>query len=70
MEVTNQELQLIQSYCQNQGLTSLSLSDLQKTNTGNPDKTNYLPYIFGGVGLIVVIIGLVWLVMRNNKNKE
>jgi len=34
--IDNQELQLIQSYCQQQGLTSLSLSDLQKTNTQQP----------------------------------
>jgi len=31
--INTSELQLIKSYCQQQGLTSLSLSDLQKTNT-------------------------------------
>ncbi|CAI2196770.1 5580_t:CDS:2, partial [Funneliformis geosporum] len=30
--IDTSELQLIQSYCQSQGLTSLSLSDLQKSN--------------------------------------
>jgi hypothetical protein len=37
-EPNTKELQLIQSYCQKQGLTSLSLSDLQKqgSNTQQP----------------------------------
>nr|CAG8453291.1 822_t:CDS:2 [Entrophospora candida] len=42
--IDNQELQLIQSYCQAQGLTNLSLSDLQKSQNKpiniekNPDR--------------------------------
>jgi len=39
--IDNQKLQLIQSYCKALGKNSLSLSDLQKTNTQQP--TNYLP---------------------------
>ena len=47
--IDNQELQLIQSYCQAKGLTSLSLSDLQKSQTQQP--TNYLPLIADRFGV-------------------
>jgi hypothetical protein len=39
--IDTSELQLIQSYCQQQGLTTLSLSDLQKSNQKQqPKPTN------------------------------
>ncbi|CAH1769146.1 8864_t:CDS:2 [Entrophospora sp. SA101] len=52
--INTSELQLIQSYCQSQGLTSLSLSDLQKSQSPQTQQpTNYLPYILGGIRDIV-----------------
>lgn len=35
----------------------------------NNQPTSSLPYIFGGIGLVLVIIGLVWLVNRNKGKK-
>lgn len=54
-----------------QQLSSM-INQLQQeiNNTGNPNKTNYLPYILGGVGIVAVIIGLVWLVNRNKRENS
>ena len=66
--IDNQELQLIQSYCQQQGLTSLSLSDLQKTDTQQP--FNWTPWIIGGgIILALIIIGIYFLTKNKKKIK-
>lgn len=63
--IDTSELKAIQSYCQALGKNSLSLVDLQKTNTQQP--TNYLPWIIGG-GIILVLLGIiVYLLLRNKK---
>lgn len=70
---------VITSYFAN-GNTSLTHQQLQtmisqlqseiNSHGQQPDKTNYLPYILGGIGLVVVIIGIVWLVNKNKKIKK
>jgi hypothetical protein len=64
--IDTSELQLIKSYCQAKGLTSLSLTDLQKSQTQQP--TNHLPLIIGGGIILVLIIGIIaYFSMRKKK---
>lgn len=46
---------------------------IKKSRTTNSKQeqqpTNWTPYIICGVGIVVVIIGLVWLVNRNKEDK-
>ena len=70
--INTSELKAIQSYCQAQGLTSLSLSDLQKTNT-ETKPTNWTPWLIGGsVVILVLIIGIIsysWI-KKKQENKK
>jgi predicted PurR-regulated permease PerM len=66
-DTSDQELQPIYSYLQAQGLTSLSLSDLQATNSNTEKPTNYLPYILGGVGVLVLIGIIVYFLTKKRK---
>ena len=65
----NSELQLIQSYCQAKGLTSLSLNDLQKTNTQQPfNWTTWL--IGGGIALVIIIGTIIYFVLIRKKEPK
>jgi len=68
--IDTSELQLIQSYCQQQGLTSLSLSDLHKSNIQQP--TNWTPWLIGGsIVILVLVIGIIsysWI-KKKQENK-
>jgi len=68
-DTSEQELQPIYSYLQAQGLTSLSLSDLQPTNPNTEKPTNYLPWILGGVG-VLVLIGIIAYFLTRKKVKQ
>ena len=65
--IDTSELQLIQSYCRKQGLTSLNLSDLQKNNQESNKPTNYWPYILGGIGILLVIGIIAYFLFRKKK---
>ena len=42
----------------------------QNPAQGSDKTTSYLPWVLGGIGIVVVIIGLVWLMRRNNKEEK
>jgi len=45
------------------------IRELKNINSNQEKPTNYLPYILGGIGLIALVIGIIWLVNRNNKER-
>ena len=67
--INTSELQLIQSYCQAQGVSSLSLSDLQKTNTQQP--FNWTPWLIGGgIALVIIIGAIIYFALREKEPKK
>ena len=69
--IDTSELQLIQSYCQQQGLTTLSLSDLQKQEPNTQKPFNWIPWIVGGGIALVIIIGtIIYFTLRKKEPKK
>ena len=64
MSANTQELQQIKTYLQSQGKQRISQSELK---TEQSPKKNYLPWIWGGVGLGLIGI-VVYFLTRKEKN--
>jgi len=68
---TSEQSQAV-SYLQALNKQELSLDQIQiekQKNQQTKKPTNYLPWILGGGGIISLIIGLVWLINKNKKEK-
>ena len=69
--IDTSELQLIQSYCQKQGLNTLALFDLQKQEPNTQKPFNWTPWIIGGGIAVVIIIGaIIYFLARKKEPKK
>ena len=66
MSANNQQLQQIKTYLQSQGKQTISQQELK---TEQSAKKNYLPWIWGGVG-VLGLIGVVVYFIRKNKGEN
>jgi hypothetical protein len=68
--IDNQELEQIKSFIEKLGKSELTLSDLeQNNNQTNSPKSNKGLYIGLGIGGVLVVGIVIWLLMRDKKEK-